>query len=168
MILKKPILLLLCLGAVLLGTWFLLRLPREEVMDTTLTGYRFSPEGEDRPGTLEIQGTYKSHRFSPEKDTFSPGYDGGFWLDGKKLPLTHVGFPDGEKDWIQGSAQDDQSETVDYVIYRELKTLVLLTTLEGETVLAVFPADSREEALEILNQLPEQTSEKFNLPENPS
>lgn len=165
---KKPILLLLCLVAILLGTWFLLRLPREEVVDTTLTGYRFSLEGEGQPGTLEIQGTYKSHRFSPEKDTFSLGYDGGFWLDGKKLSLMHVGFPDGEKDWIQGSAQDDQAETVDYVIYRELKTLVLLTTLEGETVLAVFPADSREEALEILDQLPEQTSEKFNLPENPS
>lgn len=165
---KKPIPLLLCLVAILLGTWFLLRLPREEVVDTTLTGYRFSPEGEDRPCNLEIQGTYKSHRFSPKKDQFYPGYDGGFWLDGKKLPLMHVGFPDGEKDWIQGSAQDDQAETVDYVIYRELKTLVLLTTLEGETVLAVFPADSREEALEILDQLPEQTSEKFNLPENPS
>ena len=155
MILKKPILLLLCLVAILLGTWFLLRLPRQEVVDTTLTGYRFSPEGEGRPCNLEIQGTYKSHRFSPEKDTFSPGYDGGFWLDGKKLPLTHVGFPDGEKDWIQGSAQDDQSETVDYVIHRELKTLVLLTTLEGETVLAVFPADSREEAIYILENLPE-------------
>ena len=165
---KKPILLLLCLGAVLLGTWFLLRLPRQEVVDLTLIGYRFSPEGEDRPDTLEIQGSYTSHRFSPEKDTFSPGYDGGFLLDGKKLSLMHVGFPDDEKDWIQGSAQDDQAGTVDYVIYRELKTLVLLTTLEGETVLAVFPADSREEALEILDQLPEQTSEKFNLPENPS
>ena len=67
----------------------------------------------------------------------------------------HVGFPDDEKDWIQGSAQDDQAGTVDYVIYRELKTLVLLTTLEGETVLAVFPADSREEALSILENLPE-------------
>lgn len=165
---KKPIPFLLCLVAILLGTWFLLRLPRQEVVDTTLTGYRFSPEGEDRPCTLEIKGSYTSHRFSPEKDTFSPGYDGGFWLDGKKLSLMHVGFPDDEKDWIQGSAQDDQAGTVDYVIYRELKTLVLLTTLEGETVLAVFPADSREEALEILNQLPEQTSEKFNLPENPS
>lgn len=115
---KKPILLLLCLGAILLGTWFLLRLPREEEVDTTLTGYRFSPEGEGQPGTLEIQGTYKSHRFSPEKDTFSPGYDGGFLLDGKKLSLMHVGFPDDEKDWIQGSAQDDQAGTVDYVIYR--------------------------------------------------
>ena len=152
---KKPILLLLCLGSMLLGTWCLLRLPRQEVVDTTLTGYRFSPEGEDRPDTLEIQGSYTSHWFSPEKDTFSPGYDGGFWLDGKKLSLMHVGFPDGEKDWIQGSAQDDQSETVDYVVYRELKTLVLLTTLEGETVLAVFPADSREEALSILENLPE-------------
>ena len=80
----------------------------------------------------------------------------------------YVGFPDAERDWIQGSAQSDQTGTVDFVIYRELKTLVLLTTLEGETVLAVFPADSREEALEILDQLPEQTSEKFNLPENPS
>ena len=109
MILKKPILLLLCLGAVLLGTWFLLRLPRQEVVDTTLTGYRFSPEGEGRPCNLEIQGSYTSHRFSPEKDTFSPGYDGGFWLDGKKFPMMHVGFPDGEKDWIQGSAQDDQA-----------------------------------------------------------
>lgn len=155
MILKKPIPLLLCLVAILLGTWFLLRLPRQEVVDTTLTGYRFSPEGENRPCILEIQGTYKSHRFSPEKDTFSPGYDGGFWLDGKKLSLTHVGFPDGEKDWIQGSAQDDQAGTVDYVIYRELKTLVLLTILEGETVLAVFPADFREEALSILENLPE-------------
>ena len=42
---KKPILLLLCLVAILLGTWFLLSLPRQEVVDTTLTGYRFSPEG---------------------------------------------------------------------------------------------------------------------------
>ena len=92
---KKPILLLLCLGAVFLGTWFLLSLPRQEVVDLTLTGYRFSPEGEDRPCTLEIQGSYTSHRFSPEKDTFSPGYDGGFWLDGKKLSLMHVGFPGG-------------------------------------------------------------------------
>ena len=155
MILKKPILLLLCLGAILLGTWFLLSLPRQEVVDTTLTGYRFSPEGEGRPCTLEIQGSYTSHRFSPEKDTFSPGYDGGFWLDGKKLSLMHVGFPDDEKDWIQGSAQDDQAETVDYVVYRELKTLVLLTTLEEETVLAVFPAASRKEALSILENLPE-------------
>lgn len=152
---KKPILLLLCLVAILLGTWLLLSLPRQEVVDTTLTGYRFSPEGKNRPCTLEIQGSYTSHRFSPEKDTFSPGYDGGFRLDGKKLPMMHVGFPDGEKDWIQGSAQDDQTETVDYVIYRELKTLVLLTTLEGETVLAVFPAASREEALSILENLPE-------------
>ena len=152
---KKPILLLLCLGAILLGTWFLLSLPRQEVVDTTLTGYRFSPEGEDRPCTLEIQGSYTSHRFSPEKDTFSPGYDGGFLLDGEILPPMYVGFPDAERDWIQGSAQDDQAETVDYVIYRELKTLVLLTTLEGETVLAVFPADSREEALSILENLPE-------------
>ena len=142
MILKKPILLLLCLGAILLGTWFLLRLPREEVMDTTLTGYRFSPK----------------------KDQFYPGYDRGFWLDGKKLSLTHVGFPDGEKDCIQGSAQDDQSETVDYVIYRELKTLVLLTTLEGETVLAVFPADSREEAISILENLPETQTEIQTFP----
>lgn len=152
---KKPIPLLLCLGAVLLGTWFLLRLPRQEVVDLTLIGYRFSPEGEDRPCTLEIQGSYTSHRFSPEKDTFSPGYDGGFWLDGEILPPMYVGFPDAEWDWIQGSAQDDQAGTVDYVIYRELKTLVLLTTLEGETVLAVFPADSREEALSILENLPE-------------
>lgn len=152
---KKPILLLLCLGAILLGTWFLLILPRQEVVDLTLTGYRFSPEGEDRPDTLEIQGSYTSHWFSPEKDTFSPGYDGGFWLDGEILPPMYVGFPDAERDWIQGSAQDDQSETVDYVVYRELKTLVLLTTLEGETVLAVFPADSREEALSILENLPE-------------
>lgn len=152
---KKPILLLLCLGAILLGTWFLLSLPRQEVVDTTLTGYRFFPEGEDRPCTLEIQGSYTSHRFSPEKDTFSPGYDGGFWLDGEILPPMYVGFPDAERDWIQGSAQDDQTGTVDFVIYRELKTLVLLTTLEGETVLAVFPADSREEALSILENLPE-------------
>lgn len=152
---KKPILLLLCLGTVLLGTWFLLSLPRQEVVDTTLTGYRFSPEGEDRPCNLEIKGSYTSHRFSPEKDTFSPGYDGGFWLDGKKLSLMHVGFPDDEKDWIQGSAQDDQAGTVDYVVYRELKTLVLLTTLEEETVLAVFPAASRKEALSILENLPE-------------
>lgn len=164
MILKKPISLLLCLGAILLGTWFLLRLPRQEVVDTTLTGYRFSPEGEGRPCNLEIQDTYKSHRFSPEKDTFSPGYDGGFWLDGKKLSLMHVGFPDGEKDWIQGSAQDDQSETVDYVIYRELKTLVLLTTLEGETVLAVFPAVSQEEAISILENLPETQTEIQRFP----
>lgn len=164
MILKKPILLLLCLVAILLGTWFLLSLPRQEVVDLTLTGYRFSPEGENRPCTLEIQGSYTSHRFSPEKDTFSPGYDGGFRLDGKKLSLMHVGFPDGEKDWIQGSAQDDQTGTVDYVIYRELKTLVLLTTLEGETVLAVFPADSREEALSILENLPETQMEIQTFP----
>ena len=161
---KKPILLLLCLGAVLLGTWFLLSLPRQEVVDTTLTGYRFFPEGEDRPGTLEIQGSYTSHRFSPEKDTFSPGYDGGFLLDGEILPPMYVGFPDAERDWIQGSAQDDQAETVDYVIYRELKTLVLLTTLEGETVLAVFPADSREEAISILENLPETQTEIQRFP----
>ncbi len=161
---KKPILLLLCLGAILLGTWFLLILPRQEVVDLTLTGYRFSPEGEDRPDTLEIKGSYTSHRFSPEKDTFSPGYDGGFRLDGKKLPMMHAGFPDGEKDWIQGSAQDDQAETVDYVVYRELKTLVLLTTLEGETVLAVFPAASREEALSILENLPETQTEIQTFP----
>lgn len=161
---KKPIPFLLCLVAILLGTWFLLRLPRQEVVDTTLTGYRFSPEGEGRPGTLEIKGSYTSHRFSPEKDTFSPDYEGGFRLDGKKLPLMHVGFPDGEKDWIQGSAQDDQAGTVDYVIYRELKTLVLLTTLEGETVLAVFPAESREEAISILENLPETQTEIQTIP----
>ena len=161
---KKPILLLLCLVAILLGTWFLLSLPRQEVVDTTLTGYRFSPEGDGRPCNLEIQGTYKSHRFSPKKDQFYPGYDGGFWLDGKKLSLMHVGFPDGEKDWIQGSPQDDQAGTVDYVIYRELKTLVLLTTLEGETVLAVFPAASRKEALSILENLPETQTEIQRFP----
>lgn len=164
MILKKPILLLLCLVAILLGTWFLLSLPRQEVLDTTLTGYRFSPEGEGRPCNLEIKGSYTSHRFSPEKDTFSPGYDGGFWLDGEILPPMYVGFPDAERDWIQGSAQDDQAGTVDYVIYRELKTLVLLTTLEGETVLAVFPADSREEALSILENLPETQTEIQTFP----
>ena len=76
----------------------------------------------------------------------------------------HVGFPDGEKDWIQGSAQDDQTGTVDFVIYRELKTLVLLTTLEGETVLAVFPADSREEAISILENLPETQTEIQTFP----
>ena len=76
----------------------------------------------------------------------------------------YVGFPDAERDWIQGSAQDDQAETVDYVIYRELKTLVLLTTLEGETVLAVFPADSREEAISILENLPETQTEIQRFP----
>ena len=75
-----------------------------------------------------------------------------------------MGFPDDEKDWIQGSAQSDQTGTVDFVIYRELKTLVLLTTLEGETVLAVFPAASREEALSILENLPETQTEIQTLP----
>lgn len=152
---KKSILLLLCLAVLCLGIWYLLARPTEEAIDTTLPGYRFSQSGKGQPSTLKIQGTYVRYRFSPEKDQFYPGYDGGIWLDGKILPPIYVTFPDTERDWIQGTGHDSQGGTVDFVAYRELKPMVLLTTLEGETVLAVFPTASREEAISILENLPE-------------
>lgn len=162
---KKVILFVLCLAALCLGVWYLLARPTEETIDTTLPGYRFSQSGQGNPCTVKIQGTYVRYRFSPEKDQFYPGYEGGIWLDGEILPQIYVCFPDAERDWIQGTGRDSQGGTVEFVAYRDLKPMVLRTTLEEETVLAVFPADSREEAVSILENLPEDTADRFPLPE---
>lgn len=141
----------ICLTLVLLAGWYLLTQPIKKELDLVQSGYLFSQSGEERSCSLRIQGTYFRYPFRPESDNFSPGYDGGFWLDDQKLFQSHVGFPEADSDYMRIG-----SDSWDAIIKREMETLVISTTLDDQPILVIAPANTREEAMQLLKALPEQ------------
>lgn len=144
----------ICLTIVLLAGWYLLAQPAKTELDLVQPGYLFFQSGENRSCSLRMQGTYYHYPFRRESDNFSPGYDGGFWLDGRKLfqsSESYVVFPEAESDYARM-----RSDSWDAIIKREMETLVISTTLDGQPILVIAPANTQEEAMQLLKTLPEQ------------
>ena len=76
----------MCLGTILLGTWFLLSLPRQEVVDTTLTGYRFSPEGKAGPAPWKFKAATQVIGFHRKKTPSPRGMTEDFGWMGRNFP----------------------------------------------------------------------------------
>lgn len=141
----------ICLSIMLLAGGYLLTQPAKTELDLVQPGYLFSQSGEERSCSLRMQGTYYHYPFRRESDNFSPGYDGGFWLDDRKLFQSHVGFPESDSNYMRIG-----SDSWDAVVKREMEIMVISTTLDGQPILVIAPANTREEAMQLLKALPEQ------------